>query len=165
MSGTRRGSARASGKRRTTTARHRRVMPGRMAGVTLVEVLLAMLLISIALVPAMEALRPAIQGAGRHAPETQLHYHLTAKLEEVLAEPFSRLENEALRLADPTLESLYSDATTAADRRLVFLARYDADNADGDDDFFTGTDAGLVWVRVEIDGTQLALESLTSLYE
>jgi len=33
------------------------------------------------------------------------------------------------------------------------LSAYDADNSDGDDDPFTGTDEGLLWVRVAIEGS------------
>jgi hypothetical protein len=46
----------------------------------------------------------------------------------------------------------------------VFLSRYDGDNADGDGDPFTGTDGDLIWVRVEIPGTTLDIEALTSAY-
>ena len=51
-------------------------------------------------------------------------------------------------------------------RRLVYLSRYDADNADGNGNFFdAGMDEGLLWVRVEIEGTDQAIESLTSVYD
>lgn len=138
----------------------------RMAGFTFVEVLVAIVLITVALIPTIDALQPATLGSGIHRSHTAQHYHLTAKLEELLAEPFGTLDDEALAINDPTVAStFYSDATTEPARRLVYLSRYDADNADGDSDFFTGKDAGLVWLRIEIAGTRQAIEGLTSLYD
>lgn len=137
-----------------------------MAGFSYMEVLVATVLIALTLVPAIEALQPAVQGTGIHQSETVRHFHLTAKLEEVLAEPFSTLDDEAQVLSDPTAPSPnYSDAPGANDRRLVYLARYDADNADGDNDVFSGTDEGLLWVKVELEGGGRAIESLTSIYD
>jgi Tfp pilus assembly protein PilV len=138
----------------------------RMAGLTLTEVLVATVILVIALVPAMEALQPAVLGSAIHQSRTQLHYHLLAKLQEVLAQPFSALDDEAQAINDHTVASVvYSDVATAPERRLVFLSRYDADNADGNGNFFDGTDAGLIWVRVTIQGTDQAIESLTSAYD
>ena len=50
-------------------------------------------------------------------------------------------------------------------KRNVFIARYDGDNADADDDAFTGTDDGLLWVRIAIAGTGLRIESLVSEFD
>lgn len=138
----------------------------RMAGFTFVEVLVAIVLITLALVPAIDALQPATLGSGIHRSHTAQHYHLTAKLEELLAEPFNALDTEAQLINDPTVvSSFYSDATTEPVRRLVYLSRYDADNADGDNNFFTGKDADLIWLRVEIEGTRQTIESLISVYD
>jgi hypothetical protein len=138
-----------------------------MAGLTYVEVLIAMALITITLVPAIDALKPATLGMSIHEEHTVRHYELTAILEEVLANPFSELDAEAVAINDPTVASInYSDPVAQANRRLVYLSRYDADNADGNGDFFdAGMDAGLLWVRVEIEGTDQAIESLTSIYD
>jgi len=135
-------------------------------GLTYVEVLIATVLVVVALVPAIDALRPAIQGSGIHQSETALHYHLTGGLEDVLAAPFFTLDTEAQALGDPTaISAPFSDTAGSANRRLVFLSRYDADNADGDNDQFTGTDEGLIWVRVEVETTSHALETLVSHYD
>jgi hypothetical protein len=140
--------------------------PRTMAGLSYVEVLVAIVLLSMALVPAIDAFQPAIMGSGIHRSHTEQHYHLTEKLEELLAEPFSALDAEAVVINDPTVASDdYSDPTTAANRRLVYLSRYDGDNADGDFDYFTGLDAGLVWVRVEHTGTGQTIERLISVYD
>lgn len=149
-----------------TTTSQRPCFYNNMAGLSYVEVLVAVALISITLLPAIEALYPAVQGTELLQSRTELHYHLTARLEEVLAEPFADLDAEAQSIGDPTVASvIYSDATATPDRRLVFLSRYDADNTDGDADFFTGIDEGLIWIRVEIEGTDQAIERLTSQYD
>ncbi len=137
-----------------------------MAGLSYIEVLIATALIAITLVPAMEALTPALQGAAIHESSSVQQFHLAARLETLLAEPFAALDAEAVAINDPTVAStVYSDAAGVANRRLVFLSRYDADNADADNDFYTGMDAGLVWLRVEIEGTTQAMEGLTSVYD
>jgi hypothetical protein len=137
-----------------------------MAGLSYIEVLLATALIAITLVPAMEALTPALQGAAIHESQSAQQFHLAARLETLLAEPFASLDAEAVAINDPSVAStIYSDAAGDRNRRLVYLSRYDADNADADNDFFTGMDEGLVWLRVEIEGTTQAVESLTSQYE
>ena len=138
----------------------------RMAGLTYVEVLIATVLIAVSLIPAMEALRPATQGMNIHAAQTLRHYALTAMLEEVLAKPFDELDTEAETINNPTVaSSLYSDLAGSSDRRLVYLSRYDADNADGNGNVFDGTDEGLLWVKVEIEGTSQSIEGLTGRYE
>ena len=139
----------------------------KMAGLTYVEVLIATALIAITLIPAIKALAPAAQGMSIHETRTLRHYELTAMLEDVLANTFSELDAEAVAINDPTVASTtYSDAPATNNRRLVYLSRYDADNADGNGDFFdAGMDAGLLWVRVEIEGTDQAIESLTSVYD
>lgn len=147
--------------------KHSRFTTGKYEqGLSYIEVLIATVLVVVALAPAIEALHPAIQGAGIHKSETGLHYHLSARLESLLAESFSTLDAEAQTLADPTaISTVFSDAAGSTNRRLVFVSRYDADNADGDNDPFTGTDEGLVWLRVEIENTSHALETLLSAYD
>lgn len=135
-------------------------------GLSYVEVLIATVLVMVSLVPAIEALHPAIQGAGIHKTEANLHYHLTARLEYLLAKSFVTLDAEAQALADPTtISAEFSDAAGSINRRLVFLSRYDADNADSDNDPFTGIDEGLIWIRVEVENTSRALETLLSNYD
>lgn len=139
-----------------------------MAGLTYVEVLVATLLIVTALVPAMEALQPGIAGAGIHRTLAEDHYQLVGRLEAILAEPFPDLDDAATASGDPTVPTAYSDVLSYPDGRQitrnVFLSRYDADNADADDDPFTGTDPDLLWVRVEISQSSLSVEALASAY-
>lgn len=140
-----------------------------MAGFTYVEVIVATALIVISLIPAMNALSVGVNGSTIHENLTVDHYYLTSRMEALLAEPYNDLDAEALLINDPDLPSGYSDTpSTPGGRTLnrqVYLSRYDADNADNDDDFFTGIDAGLLWIRVELEGTGRSLERLTYAYE
>ena len=147
--------------------RHRQSATGKHEqGLTYVEVLIATTLIAVTLIPAMEALKPAVQGMSIHEAQTVRHYALTAMLEEILAKPFDELDTEAVTINNPNVAStLYSDLAGSSDRRLVYLSRYDADNADGNGNVFDGTDEGLLWVKVEIEATSQSIEGLTSRYE
>ena len=126
------------------------------------ELLIATLLIVIMLVPALDAMQSGIQGSGIHTQLAQNQYRMISKMEETLALPFTELLTEADLVADPTvlIPEPFSDAAGTASRRLVFLARYDGDNSDADDDPFTGTDAGLLWVRVTIENSPRSLETV-----
>ena len=146
---------------RYTTHKH-----SNMSGFSYVEVLVATVLIAIALVPAMDALIPAVAGSGIHETYTEDHYQLTALFEEVLAEPLTNLDAAATAAGSETTATTYSDVFDYGDGRQisrnVFLSRYDGDNADSDDNPFTGIDEGLLWVRVEIANTALSMQSLIS---
>ena len=139
------------------------------AGFSLVEVLIATVLIAVTLVPAMEALLPGIQGSGIHQTRSEDHYRLMGKIEETLAEPFASLDAAAIAAGNPTTPTIYSDDFTYPNgrqiRRNIFISRYDGDNADADDDPFTGTDEGLLWVQGVIAGSSLSFETLSSVYD
>jgi hypothetical protein len=134
----------------------------RQTGVTYIEVLIASILIVISLVPMTDAVRGAIDGSFEHEEAVVQHLQLTAILEDVLTEPFSSLEEAAITAAGSTVPTSYSDNVGSDNRRLIYLSLYDGDNADSDDDPFTGVDQGLMWIKVEIEGTLLSIESLVS---
>lgn len=129
-------------------------------GLTLVEVLVAVVLLAIALVPAMHALQTGVVGAEVHRDVAANHYRLTSRLEELLAEPFEDLSDAAIAAGSPTTATNYSDAAGPPGRLLVYLSLYDGDNADADDDPFTGTDPDLLWVRVDIEDTVHTLQTI-----
>ena len=143
--------------------------PTRMTGFSYVEVLIAVVLIVVALVPALDALIPGVAGSGIHETLAEDHYQLTGRLEQVLVEPYGQLNSAANAAGSPTTPTTYSDVFTYPNGRQitrnVFLSRYDADNADADNDHFTGTDDGLLWVRVAIAGTGMVIESLVYEHE
>ena len=129
------------------------------AGFSYAEVLLAVAVLALALVPALDALQTAFTGAAVHEELLGRHLQLATRMEEVVAEPFSNLDEAAQAAGSETVASSYSDPA-GPERILVFLSRYDGDNADTDDDPFSGTDEGLIWARVTMEGT---LHELTTL--
>ena len=147
-------------------------------GISYVEVLVAIMLVAITLVPALEALQSGIKGADIHEDYTVDHYQLVARFEEVLVQPFSDLLFAAAQAGDSTTATSYSDAVATAKRRIVYLSYYDAADSDGDGDFFTIADAdsdgdnnpytgidvdiSLLWVRAEIEGTAQFFETLVN---
>jgi type II secretory pathway pseudopilin PulG len=136
--------------------------PDAQAGFSYVEVLIATVLIAVSLAPAMEALQTSIAAPTVTRSLTADQYHLKAKLEEVLAQSFVNLDNAGLTAGSPSTPTSYSDAAGSARRRLVFVSRYDGDNDDADNDPFTGTDAGLLWVSARIEGSATVLETLAA---
>lgn len=142
-------------------------LAGRMAGLSYVEVLIATLLITVALVPALEALAPGVTGAVIHANRVEEHYARTSRMEELLAEPYALLDAAAEAAGSPANSTAYSDVVTLADGRQlarnVYLSQYDADNADADGDPFTGTEDDLLWLRVELAGG--VLDTLVSAHD
>ena len=152
----------------------RRACRDRQSGLTYVEVMIATALIAIALIPALDALYTGALGGAVLRSSSDEHYAVLAMMEEVLAEPYATLTSAAAAAGGPSIPSSYSDVAGSQDRRLVFVALYDADNADGDGDAFTVLDPNLdgdsnpytgytelLWVRVEVEGSVTSLESLT----
>jgi len=138
-------------------------------GFTYIEVIIAMFILAVAIVPAMEALQTGIQGASIHQSLTQQHYAVTKRMETMMAEPFGALLSAAQVASNATTPTSFSDTAGPADRVVVFAALYDADadpftlvdaDNDGDGDIYTGDTANLLWLHVEIENTAVAVESL-----
>jgi type II secretory pathway pseudopilin PulG len=132
-------------------------------GFSYVEILVSVVLVALALVPALEGLRAGTRSSHAADDAAADQRALRAKLEEVMAEPVARLDAAAQAAGGPATASAYSDGVTPGIRqRLVFLSRYDGDNLDGDGDGFTGTDAGLIWIEVRYAEGPGSLASLVT---
>jgi prepilin-type N-terminal cleavage/methylation domain-containing protein len=140
-------------------------------GFSYVEVLVAMVLIAIALVPAMNALQTGIMSANVHQTLTAEYYSQSKKMAELQSTPFTSLLNAAKIATNNTTPASFSDAVGTDNRNLVYIALYDADaapftitdtNVDGDNDPYTGNTANLLWVKVMIEGSAQGLETLIS---
>ncbi len=138
-----------------------------MAGMSYPEVMVAVLLLSLSLLPAMDAMQGGIQGSRLQQELLIDQYAMRAKLESVLARPFGELQVAADAAASPSVATSFSDIYVTSDGRAltrrVFIAGYDADNADGDNNVYTGADDDILWIRVELADTAMALETLSSL--
>ena len=132
-------------------------------GLSYIEVLVATLLIAVALVPMMEALGPGLQGAQIHRDHAEVHYALTGKLEEVLAQPFDDLDAAASAARDYKIATTYSDPAASVPHE-VFIWRYDVDDADSDGDVFTGGEDDILWIRVATVDSSTDLQTLFSRY-
>ncbi len=135
----------------------------REVGLSYIEVLVATLLIAVALVPMMDALGPGLQGAQIHRDQAGVHYALTGKLEEVLAQPFDDLDAAATAAGDYKIATSYSDLGASIPHE-VFIWRWDVDNADSDNDEFTGGEDDILWVRVATADSLTDLQTLISRY-
>jgi len=136
---------------------------GRQSGLSYVEVLVATLLIAIALVPMMEALRPGLQGSEIHRQQSEIHFALRGKLESVLAESFASLDAAATAAGAHTAATSYSDLAATVPHE-VFIWRYDVDNADNDDDPYTGGEADMLWLRIASLDDGFSIQTLLSPY-
>ncbi|MDJ0833727.1 MAG: type II secretion system protein [Gammaproteobacteria bacterium] len=135
----------------------------RQQGISYLEVLIATVIIAVSLVPALDALKPGIDGAALHQDQAQITFVLQGKLELVLAEPFSQLREAAKLAGSATAETSYSDAAASVPHG-VFIWPYDIDNADGDNNVFTGGEDDLLWIRVANSNDSHSLETLISPY-
>ncbi len=129
-------------------------------GLTLVEVLVAIALLAVMLVPAINALTTSSQGAEVHRDIAANQFRLTSRLEELLAEPFADLEAAAAAAGSPQNATTYSETPGTPGRLIVYLSACDGDNADGDGDLFTGADEGILWIRVEVENTVHDLQTI-----
>lgn len=134
------------------------------AGLSYIEVIVATLLLTIALVPMMDALKPGLQGAQIHQAHAQTHFVLKGKLEQVLAEPFDDLDAAATAAGDFNIATTYSDLAAPVPHQ-VYIWRWDVDNADTDDDEFTGGEDDILWIRVATADDQAELHTLISRYQ
>jgi hypothetical protein len=132
----------------------------RQTGLSYVEVLLAVVLLVLVLGPAMETLQSAFTGATVHQEVVAWQGQLTSRVEDLLAEPHGNLDAAAQAAGSPTTPTTYSDPVATPDRVVVYLSRYDGDNADGDGDPFSDTDEGLLWLRVAMENTPYDLTTL-----
>ena len=132
-------------------------------GFLYIEVLVALLVLALCLPAALDALSSAARAAAVERQTVARRYRLVGLMEHLLATPHAALDAAAIAAGGPTVPTTLSDPGGTTERRLVFIARYDADDADGDGNRFTGGDAGLLWVRVSIDGQPAsAVESLSA---
>jgi prepilin-type N-terminal cleavage/methylation domain-containing protein len=150
----------------------------RARGFSYVEVLIAIVVIAVALPPALRALRIGLDSASVQAQATARGWRAAGAMETVLAQPFASLRAAAAAARTAKTPTDYSDASGTPDRALVYLSYYDADDwdgdgnpftivdpdADGDDNPYTGgtPHIALLWVRVEVEGTAVALEALAA---
>lgn len=140
-------------------------------GFSYLEVLIASALIAIALVPGLDALQTGIIGTGIHQSSAVQQQLRLQKMDALQAESYANLLAAAKTAVNKTTATPYSDASGSTNRRLVYLALYDADadpftlidpNTDADNDLFTGSTSNQLWLRVATEGTAQGIETLVN---
>lgn len=134
----------------------------RQRGFGYIEALVAVALLAVALVPALEALTNVTRNAPAADQDDALWMAVSNKLNEISGTRFDSLDFYASTTGSPTTASSLSDAAGTNPRVLVYLSRYDGDNADGDNNAFTGTDADLIWIRAAIADTPVEMSTLVT---
>ncbi len=150
----------------------------RQSGLSYVEAIIAVLILSIALIPALQSVQSGIQSSRVKEEMTDLQFHLRSKMEQVRFLPFGVLTKAADSAGNYTAPSYLSDPSGQPDRRLVYLSFYDADDSDSDGDPFTiadpdsdgdsnpytnidpDPDISLLWIKVEIESNPYSLQTL-----
>jgi len=132
------------------------------AGFYYAEALVSTVIVGVCLAPAVSALHSALDVPAVEIGIVDTRQHLQSKLEQVLAQPIADLDAAAAAAGSPSTPTSYSEPAGTPDQVLVYLSRYDGDNADGDNNPFTGTDPGLLWVRVQTASGAQSLSALTT---
>lgn len=130
----------------------------KQCGFSYAEVLLSVLLLTVLLTPALQALSSGI--SGNAAALTARQINLRNKMEGVLSTPFAKLYAETYLPGGNTTASVstsLSDAAGSTDRRVVVLYRYDAAS-----NSLSADDTGLLFISVyyEAAGSATSLGTL-----
>jgi type II secretory pathway pseudopilin PulG len=147
-------------------------------GFSYLEILVAIVIIALSVPAALQAMRIGIDSTRAQERSLGLTQRAAGEMETVLAEPFASLRAAAASARSSTVPTSYSEPSGTADRLLVYLSLYDAadgdgdrnpftildPNTDGDANPYTGTSPhiALLWVRVQVEGTNVAFTTLTS---
>ncbi len=129
-------------------------------GFSYVEILLSVVLLTVLLVPALQALQSGVAG-GQSPSLAARQLTLRDEMEQMLAKPFADLYAQTYLPGGNTIlaNGAFSDPVGATDRRIVVLYRYDA-SAGAVNPSLKAT--GLVFVSVyyEAEGSANGLNTL-----
>lgn len=134
----------------------------RERGLSYVEVLIAVVIVALCLVPALDALRDGVRTAAAQGSQAVNQQRLKTRMEEVLANRYVTLYNAVYNPVMAVCNNIpsatvaaYSDAAGTADRLLVTVYCYDGSSP-------SVSDTGLLRVKVAIEGSNLSLDTLKS---
>lgn len=132
----------------------------RAHGFTYVEALTAVVVLAIAIVPAMNTLTGAVQHSESASDTLRLRYRLLGCMETQLNAPFDQLHASADLVATASTPSDRSDPGSSPKRCLVYLSHYDVDDTDLDGNPFTAQEDDPLWLRVAIPAGPMQLDTL-----
>ncbi len=131
-----------------------------MGGYAYLEVLIAAVVLSVALVPASDALREVVSHTQQQRDLLSINYNTQALFETVLTNPYTTLAAE-ISVGSP-VASRFSDPAATLHRRIVYILPFDADNADSDDDHFTGAESNLLQIQIVSENTGIEFITVMS---
>ena len=134
--------------------------PRSIRGYSYLEVLVAAIILAVALVPAAESLRAASDASHQVRQRVPLQYEALGYFENLMANSLGALEAEAIATGGTAPSTLYSEPVGTPERMLVTVSPHDIDDADGDGDTLTGTESGVVHVRLEVEGQGIVMETV-----
>ena len=129
-------------------------------GLSYIELILAVILIAISIAPIHSSLNSSLRSYDHSQEIVDDALHVSNLLEQLTNEKYAQLYQKALNAGSHTIATSYSDPPTVANRRLVYLSLWDGDDADSDNDGHTGADAGLLWIKVELEKNNYYIETL-----
>ena len=141
----------------TSPIRTRSPLRSGATGLAYIEVIVALVVVVIALVPALNAMQLGLRGSQWLGAIAVRDTSLRGKMEEVMARPFDTLNAETFLSGGNTTTSVSTALSDAAgaERRIVILYRTDGSAV-------SASDTGLVRVRVAYEAGGTALETLRS---
>ena len=141
----------------TSPIRTRSPLRSGATGLAYIEVIVALVVVVIALVPALNAMQLGLRGSQLLGAIAVRDTSLRGKMEEVMARPFDTLNAETFLSGGNTTTSVSTALSDAAgaERRIVILYRTDGSAV-------SASDTGLVRVRVAYEAGGTALETLRS---
>lgn len=130
-------------------------MVARTKGYTYLEVLVALLVFAIALVPAMEAMQSSLggirqSGAATTTRDVSDEQAAINKMERLLALDTATLSASPSGVS--TAHGTLSDASTTVPRCLVYTSWYKPEEALEADRFVSVSTSKLLWVKVAVEG-------------
>ena len=132
----------------------------RAAGLSYIEALVGVLLLALAITPALDALDASLRADGARAQAERWRSQLADCLEQRINLLPYWLADAASDAGGPGVASWLSDPADAEHRCLVYVAHYDPLDLDGDGDPFSADPSDPLWVRVTVDGQPLSLATL-----
>ncbi len=126
-------------------------------GFAYMEVIIATVILALIIPPALDALNSGVASNRHTIADGQRQLKLVGRYEELMTGPYATLDAAQAGKATP---SALSDPPGTPDRVLVYIAGWDADDADADGDPNTGVDPDILWMRLEIENTPLNIDTL-----
>ena len=134
------------------------IQPNFQHGLSYTEVLIAIALVALIAWPTAQSIQTSLAVAQQSVDDTTFRFAMLSLVETTLASDYASLEQRAGTQSAPIL----SEPLGANDTLDLYIAPWDIDNADFDDDPGTGVDDDVLWIRVALRNRPLSFETLVT---